>query len=79
MLSMRLGCLFTLLCYTRLSLALSVGSSQVRHAARQYQENDKLGAVASESAVCSRIGVNLIKSGGNAADAVGFPLGTGES
>ena len=31
----------------------------------------KLGAVASESAVCSHIGTNLIKKGGNAADAVG--------
>ena len=32
--------------------------------------HDKLGAVASESAVCSRIGVELIENGGNAADAV---------
>ena len=32
--------------------------------------HDKLGAVASESAVCSRIGVDLIENGGNAADAV---------
>lgn len=30
----------------------------------------KLGAVASESSVCSRIGVGLIKNGGSAADAV---------
>ncbi|XMA18386.1 hypothetical protein WAI453_011177 [Rhynchosporium graminicola] len=29
----------------------------------------KLGAVASESAVCSRIGTDILKSGGNAADA----------
>lgn len=42
-----------------------------RHEVRQYQENDTLGAVASESSVCSRIGVDLIKAGGNAADAVG--------
>lgn len=28
------------------------------------------GAVASEASACSRIGVNLIKDGGNAADAV---------
>lgn len=35
-----------------------------------YHESDKLGAVASESAVCSRIGVNLLKDGGNAADAL---------
>lgn len=31
---------------------------------------DKLGAVASESAVCSKIGVELIENGGNAADAL---------
>ncbi|KAL8846112.1 MAG: hypothetical protein Q9221_008780 [Calogaya cf. arnoldii] len=33
-------------------------------------EINKLGAAASESAVCSRIGVNLLKDGGNAADAM---------
>ena len=37
----------------------------------QYQESHKQGAAASESAVCSRIGVDLIRDGGNAADAVG--------
>ena len=31
---------------------------------------DKNGAVACESAVCSRIGINVMSSGGNAADAV---------
>lgn len=36
----------------------------------QYHVSDSKGAVASESAVCSRIGVDLIKEGGNAADAV---------
>lgn len=30
----------------------------------------KLGAVASESAVCSRIGTDLLQAGGNAADAM---------
>ncbi len=30
----------------------------------------RLGAVASESSVCSRIGVDLLEAGGNAADAV---------
>ena len=37
----------------------------------QYEVKDKLGAVASESAVCTQIGIDLIKDGGNAADAVG--------
>ncbi|KAL8798255.1 MAG: hypothetical protein Q9182_006816 [Xanthomendoza sp. 2 TL-2023] len=36
----------------------------------RHQENNKLGAAASESAVCSSIGVNLLKDGGNAADAM---------
>lgn len=35
--------------------------------------HDKLGAVSSLSSVCSRIGVDLLKAGGNAADAM---LGT---
>ena len=33
-------------------------------------EQDHLGAVASENSVCSRIGIDLLKVGGNAADAV---------
>ncbi|KAI4107880.1 MAG: hypothetical protein LQ339_002490 [Xanthoria mediterranea] len=35
-----------------------------------HQESNKRGAAASESAVCSRIGVELLKDGGNAADAM---------
>lgn len=31
---------------------------------------DRLGAVASESSICSNIGIELLKQGGNAADAV---------
>jgi gamma-glutamyltranspeptidase/glutathione hydrolase len=34
---------------------------------------DHLGAVASESSICSRIGIDLLKKGGNAADAVSPP------
>ena len=36
----------------------------------QHEAKDKRGAVASESSVCSNIGINLLKDGGNAADAV---------
>lgn len=41
----------------------------------QLQSNDryedgKLGAVASESSICSRHGIEMLKMGGNAADAV---------
>ena len=41
--------------------------------------NNKLGAVASENKVCSQIGIDLLKAGGNAADAVSlaFPLVAG--
>ena len=62
--------LFTLTFLTRSSLEVSIPSSGHRYPVRQYPENDQLGAVASESAVCSRIGVELLKAGGNAADAV---------
>ncbi|KAI1393034.1 gamma-glutamyltranspeptidase [Hypoxylon trugodes] len=34
------------------------------------QEAPKLGAVASENAVCSKVGTDLLKAGGNAADAL---------
>lgn len=36
----------------------------------QQVNSDKLGAVASENRVCSQIGIDLLKAGGNAADAV---------
>ena len=48
---------------------LASANAQLRSTS-QYEENDKLGAVASESSVCSRIGVDLIKAGGSAADAL---------
>jgi len=40
----------------------------------QHQGNGTLGAVASESAICSRIGTDMLQQGGNAADAVSSPL-----
>ena len=45
----------------------------------QEVKNNKLGAVASENKVCSQIGIDLLKAGGNAADAVSlaFPLISG--
>ena len=44
-----------------------VGELQVDH--------DKLGAVASESKLCTQVGIDLLKAGGNAADAVGLLQG----
>ena len=37
---------------------------------QHHHQTNKLGATASESAVCSKIGVGLLKHGGNAADAL---------
>ena len=37
----------------------------------QRTKDDRLGAVASENRVCSQIGIDLLRAGGNAADAVG--------
>lgn len=33
-------------------------------------EHNKLGAVASENSICSKIGIDILKIGGNAADAM---------
>lgn len=67
-----LGALSFVLFISGLSaLGVPIPESGHRIGVRHYQENDKLGAVASESSICSRIGVDLIKAGGNAADAVG--------
>ena len=40
------------------------------HSAPTCPDDPKLGAVASESSICSKIGVQLLKDGGNAADAL---------
>ena len=40
----------------------------------QQSEGDRLGAVASENRECSQIGIDLLKAGGNAADAVRLSL-----
>ena len=41
-----------------------------KRGSEQHEAKDNLGAVASESSVCSHIGIDLIRDGGNAADAV---------
>jgi len=55
---------------------LLVGLAAQLVSARPKNTDAKLGAVASESAVCSKIGTDILKSGGNAADAVGQSLYT---
>lgn len=54
------------------ALSVSLPSAFLQRSEKQHEECDKRGAVASESSVCSRIGINLIREGGNAADAVGL-------
>ena len=69
-----LRAVFAFVAVAQSTFGVSIPNSEHRRDVRQYHENDKLGAVASESSVCSRIGVDLIKAGGNAADAVSdFP------
>jgi gamma-glutamyltranspeptidase/glutathione hydrolase len=53
-------------------VALANPLRSTRNNALQYAP-DHLGAVASESSICSRIGIDLLKKGGNAADAVSPP------
>ncbi|KAL8808241.1 MAG: hypothetical protein Q9223_006678 [Gallowayella weberi] len=54
-----------------LACGLAVGEAVLdKRNGVHHNESNKLGAVASESAVCSSIGVNLLKDGGNAADAM---------
>ena len=57
-----------LVALTQLACGWSLPRSDKRFVA-QHHESKKLGAAASESAVCSSVGVNLLKDGGNAADA----------
>lgn len=45
-------------------------TSQVFLGSSGNEASDKHGAVASESKICSQIGIDLMKAGGNAADAV---------
>jgi hypothetical protein len=49
---------------------LAIPASRNNHRDHRYHAGDKLGAVASETAICSRVGIDLLKAGGNAADAV---------
>jgi gamma-glutamyltranspeptidase/glutathione hydrolase len=49
---------------------LSYLTSQLALSSPVYHTAPKLGAVASESNICSNIGIDLLKAGGNAADAL---------
>lgn len=53
-----------------LGLALAISQLVAPAAAHPPSAKDKKGAVASESAVCSHIGIDVLKDGGTAADAM---------
>lgn len=53
-----------------LSGLASVQAVPTAHGGYNSTDGPKLGAVASESAVCSKIGIELLEQGGNAIDAL---------
>lgn len=53
-----------------LSPLINQAGANPLHYARQQYAPGHLGAVASESSICSNIGIDLLRQGGNAADAV---------
>ena len=62
-----------LACNVVLLQTVCVLASQVvlEDSAARATNHDRHGAVASESKICSQIGIDLMSAGGNAADAVG--------
>ena len=62
---MILFCVWALLAAFTLASQVFFGSS-----APERTDHDRLGAVASENIICTQIGIDLIKAGGNAADAL---------
>ena len=60
------------LCYLLCSSCIALAPFQpLLDLQNQQTSHDRLGAVASENRVCSQIGIDLLKAGGNAADVVG--------
>ena len=59
-------------CFSLLSSLLLVGvaCAAPTYETAQHKTKSENGAVASESAICSKIGIELLKRGGNAADAL---------
>lgn len=64
---------------TPLLLALGVATQGAWANQDPACDDATLGAVASESSVCSQIGIDVLKEGGNAADAVSSILPCAES
>ena len=55
---------------TPLLLALGIVTQAAWAKVQPTCDDAQLGAVATESSVCSQIGIDVLKDGGNAADAV---------
>jgi hypothetical protein len=56
--------------HTTCILGFAVASLAVAHPKPRNITDAKHGAVASESSVCSQIGIDIFRAGGNAADSV---------
>ena len=63
-------CLGLALTFSQLASCWAPPAPVHKRGGAQHEAKDKRGAVASESSICSGIGINLIKDGGKAADAV---------
>ena len=60
-----------ILCIWALPAALALAATQVALGGLTPRHgHDDLGAVASENKICTQIGIDLLKAGGNAADAL---------
>ena len=58
------------LCTFALLVASALANQQVVLGTQHEHSDPRLGAVASENKLCSEVGNDLLKAGGNAADAV---------
>lgn len=68
--SIRLGlCVFTFFCFVSFFYLLSLKTPYSPLTSQDFKHHVS-GAVASESRRCTQIGIDLLKAGGNAADAV---------
>jgi gamma-glutamyltranspeptidase/glutathione hydrolase len=52
------------------NILIALNALFIRSVSGYYEDKGDNGAVASESRVCSQIGIDLLKRGGNAADAL---------
>ena len=67
-------CLGLALIFSQLIFCWAPTTPAHKRSGEQQETKDKRGAVASESSVCSNIGIHLIQDGGNAADAVSWEM-----